>query len=133
MASPNRTHRRREPSSPARAGFEPIERVFEFEEEPYARNRRLCLDQILIENLLRRLTEAVMRHLRLFILLPLALAQFIKAQDCDGRKTTVKFLQELQRPDGSFLAMPRAIGREAPPSLRATSSAIRALHYFGGS
>ncbi|MBI3408640.1 MAG: hypothetical protein HY040_09820 [Planctomycetes bacterium] len=68
----------------------------------------------------------------LVILLSLAVPQFSSAQDDPGRKTTIDFLQKLQQADGSFRATPGTAKAETP-SLRATSSAIRALRYFGGS
>jgi hypothetical protein len=49
-----------------------------------------------------------------------------------GVKETISFLQKLQTPSGGFLAAPSDPGATATPSLRATSAAIRALHYFGG-
>src|SRR6266852_5425822 len=57
-----------------------------------------------------------------------------RAQTADEKKATIAYLQELQTPDGGFLAAtpdPRS-NRVNKPSLRATSSALRALKYFGG-
>jgi hypothetical protein len=48
------------------------------------------------------------------------------------KDTIIIFLQKLQTPSGGFLAMPVKAGSTAMPSLRATSSAIRTLHYLGG-
>lgn len=44
------------------------------------------------------------------------------------RKQTIEYLQSLQAKSGGF----RAVPGEGPQSLRATSSALRALKYFGG-
>jgi len=55
------------------------------------------------------------------------------AQTPQEKKKTVAYLQSLQAPDGGFLA-----GRSGGPAdagrsgLRATTAALRALHYFGG-
>jgi len=50
-----------------------------------------------------------------------------------GAKYTIVYLQRLQSASGGFLpASPRA-GESPMPTLRATTSAVRALHYFGGS
>lgn len=73
-----------------------------------------------------------MRRLTLLFLLSLGFPHFGHAQDDPGRKITIDFLQKLQQGDGSFSPTPDA-NKSAMPSLRATSSAIRALHYFGGS
>lgn len=60
-----------------------------------------------------------------------ALPALTAAQDETGRKQTVAYLQKLQQVDGSF--KPGVTGKvDLPPSLKATSSAIRALRYFGG-
>jgi prenyltransferase beta subunit len=56
------------------------------------------------------------------------------AQTADEKKATIAYLQSLQTPEGGFLAAapdPKS-NRASKPSLRATSSAIRALKYFGG-
>jgi hypothetical protein len=51
-------------------------------------------------------------------------------QTPEEKKATVAFLQKLQHADGGFVAAPV----DAPKSsLRATSSGVRALKYFGGS
>jgi prenyltransferase beta subunit len=56
------------------------------------------------------------------------------AQTAEEKKATIAYLQGLQTPDGGFLAAapdPKS-NRVNKPSLRATSSALRALKYFGG-
>ncbi len=52
-------------------------------------------------------------------------------QTPEAKQATVAFLQALQRPDGGFLPAP-ATQQETRSSLRATSAAVQALHYFGG-
>lgn len=66
----------------------------------------------------------------LLLLLPLpAFAQTAEIQQkIDHRLTTLRYLQGLESGDGGF----RATARGDAPSLRATSSALRALKYFGG-
>jgi prenyltransferase beta subunit len=57
-----------------------------------------------------------------------------RAQTADEKKATIAFLHGLQSADGGFLAAvpdPKS-NRPNKPSLRATSSALRALKYFGG-
>jgi prenyltransferase beta subunit len=49
------------------------------------------------------------------------------AQTPEQKKETIAYLQKLQNADGGFAAMPGG-----KSSLRATSSALRALKYFGG-
>ncbi len=51
-----------------------------------------------------------------------------RAQSPDQKKAAVAYLQPLQQKDGGFV--PAA--KETKTSLRATSSALRALKYFGG-
>jgi prenyltransferase beta subunit len=67
----------------------------------------------------------------LFLLLCLAPAW---AQTADEKKATVAYLQKLQAGDGGFLAAaPNPLaGRRDVSSLRATTTAVRALKYFGG-
>jgi prenyltransferase beta subunit len=58
----------------------------------------------------------------------------VRAQTADEKKATIAYLQGLQTAEGGFLAAtpdPRS-NRVNKPSLRATSSALRALKYFGG-
>jgi hypothetical protein len=51
-----------------------------------------------------------------------------------ANQETIKFIQSLQNADGGFLPAPQDPKLDGEPrsSLRATSSAIRALKYFGG-
>jgi prenyltransferase beta subunit len=55
------------------------------------------------------------------------------SQTPDEKKATVAYLQKLQQADGGFLGTaPASNIRVAKPGLRSTSSALRALKYFGG-
>jgi prenyltransferase beta subunit len=51
----------------------------------------------------------------------------LHAQQADSKKQTIAYVRNLQTEDGGF--RPTAKG---PPSLRATSAAVRALHYLEG-
>jgi hypothetical protein len=57
-----------------------------------------------------------------------------RGQPPEARKATIAYVQSLQAKDGGFLpAVPAAAGKtKARSTLRATSSALRALKYFGG-
>jgi hypothetical protein len=69
-----------------------------------------------------------MRRTLLASLCLLAVALPVRAQTADQKKTTIAYLQKLQQKDGGF-----APAADKPKSgLRATSSALRALKYFGG-
>jgi prenyltransferase beta subunit len=52
----------------------------------------------------------------------------LAAQTADEKKATIAYLQSLQTKGGGFRADPKA----PAPTLRATSSCVRALKYFGG-
>lgn len=52
--------------------------------------------------------------------------------DGTHRKISVQYLQKLQTEGGGFLPMNPKPGARQEPTLRATSAAVRALHYFGG-
>jgi prenyltransferase beta subunit len=54
-----------------------------------------------------------------------------RGQTAEEKKATVAYLQGLQQPDGGFLPA-HTPAANVPSSLRATSSALRALKYFGG-
>ncbi len=54
----------------------------------------------------------------------------LRAQGAEEKKATVAYLRGLQAADGGFL--PAAGNRLTKSSLRSTSSALRALKYFGG-
>jgi len=58
----------------------------------------------------------------------------LPAQSREQKAATIKFVQELQTPDGGFAPVPQDSRVDQVPrgSLRATSSALRALKYFGG-
>jgi prenyltransferase beta subunit len=77
-----------------------------------------------------------MRVTSLSLLAGLLLVPASPAQTPPEKQATVAYLQSLQQPDGGFLVQrpdPRSASPVAPQSsLRATSSAARALHYFGG-
>jgi len=65
--------------------------------------------------------------------LPVGLALLLVAapargQSVEQKKATLAYLQKLQNKDGAF----RPTAKEAPSSLRATSAALRATRYFGG-
>ena len=75
-----------------------------------------------------------MRRLPLCILFLLVWLAPARAQTAEEKRATVAYLQKLQAGDGGFLAAaphPTA-GRREVSSLRATTSALRALKYFGG-
>jgi hypothetical protein len=48
------------------------------------------------------------------------------------RKLSIRYLQELQTDAGGFLSAAIKPNVRMTPTLRATTSAVRALHYFGG-
>jgi len=50
----------------------------------------------------------------------------------EQRKATVAFLQNLQQPDGGFLPVPDDSRGNVKTSVRATTTALRALKYMGG-
>jgi prenyltransferase beta subunit len=58
----------------------------------------------------------------------------LRAQSAEEKKATIAYLQGLQTADGGFLpaAPDPASNRLTKSSLRSTSSALRALKYFGG-
>jgi prenyltransferase beta subunit len=68
------------------------------------------------------------------LIVGLIFVPILSAQTPEQKKATIKYLQELQCPDGGF--HPQTVDSrldQAPQgSLRATSSALRALKYFGG-
>jgi prenyltransferase beta subunit len=53
----------------------------------------------------------------------------VRGQSADQKKATIAFLQGLQTSDGGFRQAP---GQGGQAGVRATSSALRALKYFGG-
>lgn len=66
-----------------------------------------------------------------FLVLGLIVASIppgLHAQTADEKKTTISYLQSLQTKAGGF----RISEKADSPSLRATSSCLRALRYFGG-
>jgi hypothetical protein len=54
------------------------------------------------------------------------------AQTPEEKKATIAYVQKLQTNTGGFLSMPPAPNIRIAPTLRATSAAVRALHYLGG-
>jgi prenyltransferase beta subunit len=61
------------------------------------------------------------------------IAMSVQAQTGEEKKETIAYLRNLQTPNGGFLPATPQQGKEAKPNLRASSSALRALKYFGGS
>ena len=49
-----------------------------------------------------------------------------------GIKQTIAYVQKLQTSTGGFTSIPPAPNIRIAPTLRATSAAVRALHYLGG-
>jgi prenyltransferase beta subunit len=56
----------------------------------------------------------------------------VRGQTDEQKLKTVAYLQKLQTTDGGFLPTVEKDDKAPKPSLRATSSALRALKYFGG-
>lgn len=65
-------------------------------------------------------------------LLVLAVGVGLHAGDPTGKMQTIEFVQKLQTPNGGFLSMPPAPNIRLAPTLKATSAAVRALHYLNG-
>lgn len=68
------------------------------------------------------------------VALVLLVGAALQAQPPATNQATIRFLQELQTPDGGFLPVPADSRLDQQPrgSLRATLLALRALKYFGG-
>jgi hypothetical protein len=62
----------------------------------------------------------------------LAIGLTVRGGDVPGTAQSIEFVQKLQTPGGGFLAMAPAPNIRLAPTLRATSTAARALHYLGG-
>jgi prenyltransferase beta subunit len=75
-----------------------------------------------------------MKRLALVALCLAVCVPSLRAQSAEEKKATVAYLRGLQAADGGFLpAAPKAASnRLTKSSLRSTSSALRALKYFGG-
>jgi prenyltransferase beta subunit len=75
-----------------------------------------------------------MKRFAIAIVYLTACVPVLRAQAAEDRKATVAWLRGLQAADGGFLpAAPDPAGvRLSKSSLRSTSSALRALKYFGG-
>jgi prenyltransferase beta subunit len=69
-----------------------------------------------------------MHRLTLALAFLVLLPPFVRSQTADEKRATVAFLQSLQTDGGGFAAAPKT----DKPTLRNTSSAARALKYFGG-
>lgn len=54
------------------------------------------------------------------------------AQPPEEKKATIAYVQKLQTSNGGFFAFQPGPNVRAAPTLRATSAAVRALHYLGG-
>src|SRR5437660_6403102 len=69
-----------------------------------------------------------------FPIIALMFVPALSAQTPEQKKATVKYLQDLQCPDGGFhpQAVDPRLDQVPKGSLRATTSALRALKYFGG-
>lgn len=68
------------------------------------------------------------------LLLPILLSVWLaipaaSAQTAPEKADTVKYLQQLQAKNGGFFF---STNRDKPPTISATSAAVRALNYFGG-
>ncbi|MFO0863218.1 MAG: prenyltransferase/squalene oxidase repeat-containing protein [Gemmataceae bacterium] len=72
----------------------------------------------------------MMRFIASAALLLTPMAAF--AQEDAGRKATIEYMRSLQTSAGGFLSMKPAPNVRLAPTLRATSAAIRALHYLQG-
>lgn len=70
------------------------------------------------------------RCLMTLLLLPVCLTA-ARAQEDPGRKQTIEYVTKLQTSTGGFLSMAPAPNIRLAPTLKATSSAVRALHYLG--
>jgi hypothetical protein len=64
-------------------------------------------------------------------LLLIAFAPCLHAQDAATKKT-IDYVQKLQTSTGGFLSQAPAPNIRLAPTLKSTSSAVRALHYLGG-
>ena len=73
-----------------------------------------------------------MRHLGSILVVPIFLVGSAALAGEKGTKGTIEYVQKLQTPIGGFLAKQPAPGFKETASLRATSSAMRTLHYLGG-
>lgn len=56
---------------------------------------------------------------------------WVRADDDPGLKTTIAYVQKLQTTGGGFFAMTPKPNVKIVPTLKATSAAVRALHYLG--
>lgn len=72
-----------------------------------------------------------MKRLSLILMGCLVVAASARAGE-PGLKETIAYVQKLQTRSNGFLAGAPKSTAPALPTLRATSSAVRALHYFGG-
>lgn len=61
----------------------------------------------------------------------IVIAPWVQAGDA-ATKQTITYVQKLQTPGGGFIAQLSKGDAKVLPTLRATSAAVRALHYLGG-
>src|SRR5262245_36854865 len=76
-------------------------------------------------------TATDMKRLSVILIACFAFVTPIHAGD-DAAKKTIAYVRALQTKDGGFLMQSPTPGKTGKPSLRATSSALRAVRYFGG-
>jgi prenyltransferase beta subunit len=75
-----------------------------------------------------------MRKYFLILIYVFTVGAILPAQTPEQKKATIKFVQGLQLPDGGFVPAPvdTRVDKDPIGSLRALTSALRALRYFGG-
>lgn len=73
-----------------------------------------------------------MKHLAFTLLIGAVCLAPVRAQSADERKATIDYLRSLQTEGGGFLPSKPSSDVKPTPTLRATSSGLRALKYFGG-
>jgi hypothetical protein len=72
-----------------------------------------------------------MKRLGLLVLIPIFFAGSVSPAGEKGAKATIAYVRDLQTPLGGYLAKKPAPGFSENISLRATSAALRTLHYLG--
>lgn len=73
-----------------------------------------------------------MKHLAFALLVSVVCLTSVRAQSADEKKATIDYLRGLQTENGGFLPNRLPGESKMTPTLRATSSGLRALKYFGG-
>src|SRR5207245_1196088 len=79
--------------------------------------------------------ESLMKRFGLVLLVLSVCLAPVRGQSADEKKATVAYVQGLQAESGGFVPFknpPGSDARDPLPSVRATSSALRALKYMGG-